>query len=130
VVGGEGGASRIHLVDPDGGGARPVVPGAGAAQADPDWSPDGSRIAFRQGEGSSAEIAVVTVEGGGSATVLTDNDVEDGAPVFSPSGERVVFVSRRPDDRSNLWVMDADGSDAESLTTVEEGEEAADPDWL
>jgi Tol biopolymer transport system component len=70
------------------------------------------------------------VDGGGPATVLTDNDVEDGDPVFSPSGERIVFVSRRPDARPNLWVMDADGSDAGSLTTVEEGEEAADPDWL
>jgi TolB protein len=117
-------------VDPEGGEPLPVTAGAAAAQADPEWSPDGTRIVFRQGEGAGAEIAVLTVDGTAPATVLTDNDVEDGAPAFSPSGERIVFVSRRPDGRPNLWVMDADGSDVESLTTLEEGEEAADPDWL
>lgn len=130
LVGGQGGTTRLHLVDPEGGEPRPVTAGAAAAQADPEWSPDGTRIVFRQGEGAGAEIAVLTVDGTAPATVLTDNDVEDGAPAFSPSGERIVFVSRRPDGRPNLWVMDADGSDVGSLTTLEEGEEAADPDWL
>lgn len=130
VVGGQGAASRLHLVDPDDGEPRPITAGATTVQADPDWNPDGTRIVFRQGEGAAAEIAVVSVDGGGQVTVLTDNDVEDGDPAFSPTGERIVFVSRRPDGRPNLWVMDADGSDVESLTTMEEGEEAADPDWL
>ena len=129
VVGGQGGAARLHLVDPDGGQAPLAIAGAGTPQADPDWSPDGARIVFRQGEGANGEIVMVAVDGG-LVTVLTDNDVEDGDPAFSPSGERIVFVSRRPDGRPNLWVMDSDGSDLSSLTTVDEGGETADPDWL
>ncbi len=131
VVSGQGSAARLYLIDASGGDPRPVTAAdPGLPQSDPDWSPDGGRIVFRRGEGQAAEIAVVDVQGTGATTALTDNDTEDHSPAFSPSGERIVFVSRRPDSRWNLWVMDADGSDMESLTTLEEGEEAAAPDWL
>ncbi|MGH7571981.1 MAG: TolB family protein [Gemmatimonadota bacterium] len=130
VVGRQGGAARLYLIDAGGGDPRPLT-GAdpGLSQTDPDWSPDGRRIVYSQGEGQAAEIAVIDVDGG-ATTTLTENDTEDAAPAFSPSGERIVFVSRRPDGRWNLWVMNADGSNSASLTTLEDGEEAATPDWL
>lgn len=131
VVGRQGGSSALYLVDAEGGEPRPLgATEAGTSRADPDWSPDGRRVVHRQGEGQSAEIAVTEVEAPGTTTVLTDNDVEDASPAFSPTGERIVFASRRPDGRWNLWLMNADGSDLESLTRMEEGEEAETPDWL
>ncbi len=131
VVGRQGGVARLYLIDAEGGDPRPLSPTEpGLSQTDPDWSPDGRRIVHCLGDGQSAEVAVTEIEGGGATTVLTDNDTEDAAPAFSPSGDRIVFVSRRPDGRPNLWLMDADGSDAKSLTNVDEGEEAANPDWL
>ncbi|HET6362743.1 MAG TPA: LpqB family beta-propeller domain-containing protein [Gemmatimonadota bacterium] len=128
VVGEEGGRKRILLVPAAGGPPRALTPGGNDTQTEPDWSPDGARLAFTSGEGRDAEIAVATVAGG-EATRLTDNDVEDRSPTWSTSGERIAFVSRRPDAKENLWLVDPDGEDLDDLTDYDE-DEARDPDWL
>jgi TolB protein len=128
VVGEEGGRRRIFLVDPDGGAPRALAPGNADAQTEPDWSPDGARVVFTSGEGARAEIAVVVVAGG-AITRLTDNNIEDRAPAWSTTGGRIAFVSRRPDGKENLWLVDPDGKDLDDLTDYDE-DEAGDPDWL
>jgi TolB protein len=128
VVGADNAVPRLFLVEAAGGEPRPLTTGDAGPQRDPDWSADGTRIVFTRGEGSGAEIAVAAVPGG-AVTRLTENDVEEGSPVFSPGGERIVYVSHRPDGRPNLWVMSADGDDAEALTRRDEAD-AMDPDWL
>lgn len=128
VVGTDGATARLYLVDAAGGRARPLAPGDAAPQRDPDWSPDGSTIAFVRGDGAGAEIAIADVASG-MVTPLTDNDVPEASPAWSPTGERIVFISRRPDGRDNLWVMDAAGDDLEAVTRRDEAD-ASDPDWL
>jgi Tol biopolymer transport system component len=131
VVGDEGGRRRIFLMDAAGGTVRPLTPADTEIQAEPDWSPDGARIAFTRGTGSAAEIAVALVAGG-AVTRLTDNDVEDRDPAWSTTGERIAFVSRRPDGRENVWLVDPDGKNLDDLTDFDDddGDEARDPDWL
>jgi Tol biopolymer transport system component len=121
------GDGRIFLLDAVGGSPRALTAG-GQPQADPDWSPDGSRIAFTQGTGSGAEIVVAAVAGG-AVTRLTDNDVEDRNPAWSTTGKRIAFVSRRPNGRQNLWLVDPDGENLTDLTDYDK-DEASDPDWL
>jgi TolB protein len=128
VVGEEGGVRRILLVPADGGPPRALTAGVNETQTEPDWSPDGTHIAFTSGEGRGAEIAVVAVAVG-EATRLTDNDVEDRSPTWSTTGARIAFVSRRPDGKENLWLVDPDGEDLNDLTDYDE-DEARDPDWL
>jgi Tol biopolymer transport system component len=83
------------------------------------WSPGGDRIAF--GNVSAAdgglgdELQVVDILTG-SVTTLPD-DGEFVYPMgFSPGGDRVLFASRS-EDRSDLWSIDTDGSNAQLLVT-------------
>ena len=128
VVGEEGGRRRILLVPADGGPPRPLTPGGSETQTEPDWSPDGARIAYTTGEGRGAEIAVATIATG-ETTRLTDNDVEDRSPTWSTTGARIAFVSRRGEGKENLWLVAPDGNDLDDLTDYDE-DEARDPDWL
>jgi TolB protein len=127
-VGEEGGRRRVLLVPAAGGLPRPLTAGVGESQTEPDWSPDGTRIAFTSGEGRGAEITVA-IAATGETTRLTDNDVEDRSPAWSTTGERIAFVSRRPEGKENLWLVDPDGEDLDDLTDYDE-DEARDPDWL
>lgn len=126
VVGERDGVPRLFAVDADGGEPRELAPAVAGPQTDPDWSPDGSRIALTVGSGREAEIAVLD-PATGEVSRLTDDDVEDGHPSWSPAGERIVFV-RRADDRASLWIARVDGG--LSALTEAEDEEAADPEWL
>ena len=128
IVGEEGGRSRILLVDVAGGAPRPLARSDAEDQSEPDWSPDGTRIVFTRGTGGRAEIAVASVSEG-AVTRLTDNGVEDRAPAWSTTGQRIAFVSRRPEGKENLWLMDPDGENMTDLTDYED-DEARDPDWL
>lgn len=50
----------------------------------------------------------------GAVRRLTRNRVFDGFPAWSPDGSRIVFVRARGND-SDVWVADADGTDARRL---------------
>ena len=55
---------------------------------------------------------------GGNATRITSGQGYDMQPRYSPDGSRIVFVSDR-DGSENLWIANADGSDAHQLTDGE-----------
>jgi len=81
----------------------------------PALSPDGSRIACRRILASGDwEVVILDVEGS-DVLNLSDHEGFDGWPAWSPDGERIVFASERGGS-SDLWVVDADGSNLEQLT--------------
>jgi len=62
-----------------------------AADVDPAWSPDGTRIAFASERDKNAEIYVMNADGSGVVRVTT-NETWDGHPTWSPDGRRIAFV--------------------------------------
>ena len=112
----------------------------------PRWSPDGQWLAFTRearggpwgaagpvgpGPGAGpqgggvvgplsiplphADIWRVPANGAGTPVRLTDSEGDDRAPVYSPDGLRILFDSTR-DGNTELYVMNADGSNQRRLT--------------
>ena len=105
----------------DGSGTRRLTHNAGY-DAEPAWSPDGRKIAFRSKEaveasGADRDIYVMNADGSGKRN-LTRNAAWDGSPSWSPDGRRIAFVSNR-DGRLEAHVMNADGSGQRSLALQE-----------
>src|SRR6267378_2023577 len=87
-----------------------------------DVSPDGKGIAFELlGDIYSMPIA------GGEARLIDGGMAFDSQPKFSPDGKRIAFLSDR-DGNENVWIMNADGSDAKQLSKDASGEFAS-PSW-
>ena len=60
-------------------------------------------------------------------TALVTNGVNAG-PAWSPTGREIAYVHTDEDDVTDLWIMNADGSDQTRLTTTG-GVLAAAPSW-
>lgn len=85
-----------------------------AADVQPRWSPDMSRIAFSSARDGKLEIYTMDSDGQ-NLHRLTFNSVDDFVPAWSPDGGRIAFTSKR-DGNDEIYVMNADGSSQENLT--------------
>lgn len=63
---------------------------------------------------------------GGSLTQLT-SDGQNYRPKWSPDGRRVAFIHKTATGAKDIWVMAADGSSKQQVTTT--GDVSAEPSW-
>jgi TolB protein len=107
-------ACGIWLMNPDGSGQRSLTPAGWYKTSDPDWSPDGSKIAFDgthrwRGPASTTPSGVFVVNADGSERRrLTQGG---GSPAWSPDGRKIAF-----ERDGEIYVMKADGSERRRLT--------------
>lgn len=106
------GGTPVHLTDDD------------SVEQSPQWSPDGSRIAYMKnvGPGDHRDVYVMDADGG-NVQRLTDHLGYDGGAVWSPDGTMLAFSSDRGsptpgDAHAQLFVMNSDGSGVTRLGDV------------
>jgi TolB protein len=114
---------ELFTMRPDGSDVRPRTHGGVATYAS--WSPDGSRLLFRQMIGENSEIVVAAADGSGPSNLTRHPDF-DGWPSWSPDGRQIVFARERGED-ATILVMNADGSGVHAL--VELSGRCTNPRW-
>ena len=84
------------------------------SDADPSWSPDGTKIAFESQRDLDYEIYAMGADGE-NVVRLTQSPGWDSDPSWSPDGKNIAFRSARDRDYE-ICVMDADGRNVVRLT--------------
>lgn len=85
-----------------------------ATDGAPNYSPDGSYIAFTTIRDGNDEIYRMNADGSNPVN-LTNNSATDYSPYYSPDGASIVFVSDR-DGNTEIYKMNADGTNQVRLT--------------
>lgn len=115
------GQGEIHVMDAYSSAKRQLTSTHHDTE-DPSWSPDGRSIAFAMGHFESG-ICVASVDGGEVNRLTSSPDFE---PSWAPDGVRIAFA-RRGRKRSEIWVMNRNGSEEQRLTSSRASE--SEPAW-
>ena len=107
------GDTEIYVMNADGSNQTRLTYSE-SDDADPAFSPDGSRIAYLSGRDGNFEIYVMNADGT-NQTRLTINESVDNEPSWSPDGSKIVFTSYR-DGNGEIYSMNADGTNQTRLT--------------
>jgi Tol biopolymer transport system component/tRNA A-37 threonylcarbamoyl transferase component Bud32 len=83
------------------------------------------RLAYSRG---SWDPDIYRLQPGSPPKVLIESTFADFNPRFSPDGRRIAFSSNRADDRNEIWLADADGTNATRLTDIPGRQQGA-PHW-
>jgi Tol biopolymer transport system component/DNA-binding winged helix-turn-helix (wHTH) protein len=95
----------------------------------PNWSPDGTKIAFTSNRDGTGDIFSMDSDGS-NVTRLTYTAAAEHASVWSPDGTKIAFDSERDGNRE-IYIMNSDGSNQVRLTynpTTDAGPVSFSPD--
>ena len=126
-----GGTTNIYVMNADGSGLRRLTRGP-AYKWLPVWSHDGSEILYEQFGNKAqtrADLYTINPDGGGRqklTSVFTEGD-HCACPAYSPDGTKIAYEAAGTRGKSDIYVMNADGSDRIQLTNHRARDE--NPDW-
>ena len=110
--------SEIHIINSGTGQVQQLTDNA-LQERELKWSPDGRRIIFSTSspDGQVKAFDLYTIDPETLTQVrLTEMDALEAYPAWSPDGTRLVFMGFSQEDRANIYVMDAAGTNSRQLT--------------
>ena len=123
--------SQIMLIDLATSYARVVNGATGGLNITPVFSPDGGTLVYSHGQDDGTDLyAVSPFQPGPPRQVTVGRGTDNVSPTFSPDGRRLAFTSGRS-GHPEVYIMDADGTNAELLTPFAFGDQyyRSNPDW-
>ncbi len=91
----------------------------------PQFSPDGTRIAFSSNRSGSREIWTADAEGKNVSQLTFFGGELVGCSRWSPDGRRIVLAA--PGTPAQVWLMDADGRNQHALISTDDDNDV--PSW-
>jgi dipeptidyl aminopeptidase/acylaminoacyl peptidase len=92
--------SHLWVIEAAGGKDKQLTSGEDWNDTDPQWSPDGARVAFvsdRTGheydDSHNKDVWVISADGG-ALTKISDHAFDDDLPRWSPDGKQILFAGR------------------------------------
>src|SRR5438094_3798351 len=119
--------SDIYTMNPDG-SDRQQLTFSQEYEAEPVWSPDGTKIAFARYNNGFSEIFVMNADGSDQRRLTQSRS--DYSPTWSPDGMKIAFwrIDRTMPSSRGIFVMNADGSDQRAVASTSDLWEPA-PAW-
>jgi Tol biopolymer transport system component len=90
-----GSGFEVYIDQPDGTGWTQLTNIAGTDHPTPDWSPDGSLIAFADVQGRRCSVYVMHPDGTGLSDLTGGHKGCERYPAFTTSGHRLLFTLQR-----------------------------------
>ena len=117
--------SHLWVIDVKTGAAKQITSGNDWNDTDPQWSPDGTKIAFvsdRTGkafdDSRNTDVWVIAAEGG-PLTKISDHAEPDRSPRWSPDGKTIAFVgSDRETSHPKIYIVPSAGGAPSQLAAI------------
>jgi len=120
--------NNLHIMNADGTNDRQIT--SKMLVASFQWSPDGKRfvLAILPGIGKKPFLQVINADGTGAVQLTNSPAARYMLPAWSPDATQIAFASDR-EGTTEIFVMNADGSNIRRLTDPQANQGAAFPTW-
>ncbi len=112
------GQSAIYIIGADGQDLRRLNQST-LWQTAPSWSPDGRTIAFFTRDNTKSGVSLHLMDLTDRTSLIIDTGgMEKGpdAPVWSADGKQIVFLGTNAGHKSDVWVVQRDGSGLQNIS--------------